>query len=183
MSLAVSVDSNKRSDERGFTLLELIVVTALMGIMLSLSIPSMRDSFFTDPLKSAARNMMGLVSGVRAQAVRSRQPYLLHISQADNRIWCEMDQPEGSESQKEAEALESDIPATKDLVFPESVHVAGVWLENDEDPALDDMVAWISEKGYMTETIIQLEDDEGNHLNVQFYPFIGPAIVGDSAVP
>ena len=73
----------------GFTLLELIVVCALIGIMLSLSIPSFRTTFFSDPLKTTARRLIGLVNGVRELAVREQQPYLLHINQGEKRIWYE----------------------------------------------------------------------------------------------
>ena len=76
-------------DEKGFTLIELIVVTFLIGIMLSISIPSLRNTFFTDPLKASTRKIIGLVTGVRELAARSQQPYLLHISQMENRIWYE----------------------------------------------------------------------------------------------
>ena len=53
----------------------------------------------------------------------------------------------------------------------------------DESPAQGHIVVWISKQGYMNKTIIRIEDDDGNHLNVQFYPFLDPAIVSDQALP
>ncbi len=163
-------------EEKGFTLLELIVVTFLIGTMLAISIPSMRNVFFTDPLKSTTRKIIGLVTGVRELAVRSQQPYLVHVSQLENRIWYEKD-IEGGESQAN-ETLQA-----VELVLPESVRITRVWTDTDVDLSQGRFVVWVSKQGYLIETIIRIEDDDGNYLNVQFYPFLEPAIVSDEVVP
>lgn len=162
--------------EKGFTLLELIVVTALIGTMLAISIPSMRNAFFTDPLKSTTRKIIGLVTGIRELAVRSQQPYLVHVSQLENRIWYEKDVEKGGKK-------ESATGQDGELVLPESVRITGAWAESDVDLSQGHLVIWISKQGYLIETIIRIEDDDGNHLNVQFYPFLDPAIVSDEVVP
>lgn len=166
----------RANGHQGFTLIELIVVTFLIGIMLSLSIPSLRDTFFTDPLKSTTRKIIGLVIGVRELAARSQQPYLLHISQVENRMWYEKEA--GSEEDKATDTLEK-----RALEFPESVKIAGVWMGEDDDLSQNDTDIWISKQGYLHETIIRIEDQDGNHLNIQFYPFLDPALVSDQVVP
>lgn len=168
--------SEKTCDEKGFTLIELIVVTALIGIMLSLTIPSLRNTFFTDPLKATTRKAIGLVTGVRELAVRSQQPYLLHVNQLENRIWYE---PEDAGNEKS----ESDTQNQGELQFPESVRISGILVESNESSSVDETVVWISKQGYMTDLILRLEDEDGNYLNVQFYPFIDPALVSDQIAP
>jgi prepilin-type N-terminal cleavage/methylation domain-containing protein len=166
----------RASGEKGFTLLELIVVTALIGTMLAISVPSWRNALFTDPLKATTRKIIGLVTGVRELAVRSQQPYLVHISQLENRIWYEKDVGKG----------ESQVNGTSQagkLLFPESVRITGVWVGAAVDLSEGHIMIWISKQGYLVDTIIRLEDDDGNHLNVQFYPFLEPAIVSDEVVP
>jgi prepilin-type N-terminal cleavage/methylation domain-containing protein len=165
----------KAGDEQGFTLIELIVVTFLIGIMLSISIPSLRNTFFSDPLKTTTRKMIGLVTGVRELAARSQQSYMLHISDVENRIWYERE--------VEGETKEKDTLAEKDLRLPESIKIAGVWVGNDESLAQGHIGIWISKRGYMNNTTIRLEEDNGKHLNVQFYPFLDPAIVSDEIAP
>jgi len=160
-------------DARGFTLLELIVVCALIGIMLSFSVPSLRMALFTDPLKSTARNLIGLTNGVRQLAIRQQQPYLLHIDESEKRIW--FDQEVKSET-KETEELKD--RREKQLRLPETVSITGVWVGEDKQ-AQEQTALWISKQGYMERTRIGLEDDEGNRLVVQFYPFLDAATIGE----
>ncbi|MGB3211242.1 MAG: prepilin-type N-terminal cleavage/methylation domain-containing protein [Desulforhopalus sp.] len=162
-------------DEKGFTLIELIVVTTLIAIMLSVSIPSLRDTFFTDPLKSTTRKIIGLVTGVRELAVRSQQPYLLHVSHIENRIWYERE--------VEEEKLDEDTLREQGVIFPESVRITGILVRGSESLLQDQLVVWISKKGLMNDTIIRIEDDNGDHLNIRFYPFLDPAIVSDQDAP
>lgn len=160
--------------ERGFTLLELIVVCTLIGIMLSFSIPSLRTALFTDPLKSTARNLIGLTNGVRQLAVRQQQPYLLHIDEGEKRIWFEKET--GTTTGKVEKADENH--REKQLRLPETVRITGVWLAEDKQ-AQDQTALWISKQGYMERTRVGLEDDEGNRLVVQFFPFLDAATVAE----
>lgn len=154
--------------ERGFTLLELIVVCALIGIMLSFSIPSMRMALFSDPLKSTARNLIGLVNGARELAVRHRQSYLLYINEDEKRIWYEKD------NQSEAEKREN--RRGQELVLPETVNISGMWI-GDVESSEDQKVIWISKQGYIQRTRIRIEDEDGKHLTLQFFPFLDSVTV------
>ncbi|NOR25561.1 MAG: prepilin-type N-terminal cleavage/methylation domain-containing protein [Desulforhopalus sp.] len=163
-------------DEKGFTLIELIVVTFLIGIMLSISIPSLRNTFFTDPLKASTRKIIGLVTGVRELAARSQQPYLLHISQMENRIWYEKE-VEGEKKQ------ENDTLQPEELLLSEAVKITEVSVSDSDGSSQDHIVIWVSKQGFISEMIIRIEDNDGNHLNVRFYTFLDPAIVSDQVVP
>lgn len=160
--------------ERGFTLLELIVVCALIGIMLSLSIPSLRMSLFSDPLKSSARNLIGLVNGVRELAVRHQQPYLLYISEPEKRIWYEREEKIAVEDVEKQQKKE-----LQELRLPDTVSISGVWVGGDE-PSQDQTVVWISKQGYIQRTRIRIEDADGTHLIVQFFPFLDSVTIADS---
>lgn len=162
----------------GFTLLELIVVCALIGIMLSFSVPSLRLALFTDPLKSTARNLIGLTDGMRQLAIRQQQPYLLHIDESAKRIWFEREVKGDADEKPETEA-----PADhkeNQLRLPETVSITGVWVGQNERVA-EQTALWISKQGYMERTRIGLEDDGGNRLAVQFYPFLDTATVAEDA--
>lgn len=167
---------NGARGKRGFTLLELVVVCALIGIMLSLSIPSLRKTFFSDPLKTTARRLIGLVNGVRELAVREQQPYLLHINQGEKRIWYE--KKDKKDTKDEKDNMEDGKRHKKELRFPESVTLSAVWMGKD-DSLQDQTTLWITKQGYMMQTIIQIEDEAGNNLKVQFFPFLDSAVIVD----
>jgi prepilin-type N-terminal cleavage/methylation domain-containing protein len=174
--------------QRGFTLLELIVVCALIGTMLSLSIPSLRMAFFTDPLKSSARKVIGLVNGVRELAVRHQRPYLLHIDEIDKRIWFEMDRDidnQGNKTQTsknqplKKKAIDNQLSDSQDkktlrekeIRMPETVKIDGVMLAG-EDSSEEQTVIWVTKQGYMKQTLVRLEDDGGKGITIRFFPFL-----------
>lgn len=159
---------HRMQSERGFTLLELIVVCALIGIMLSFSVPSLRMTLFSDPLKSTARNLIGLVNGVRELAVRHQQSYLLHISEAEKRIWFEMENSNEAEKREDRRGQE--------LVLPETVNISEMWI-GDVESSEEQKAIWISKQGYIQRTRIRIEDKDGKHITLQFFPFLDSVTV------
>ena len=168
-------------ETKGFTLLELIVVCVLIGIMLTISIPSLRSAFFTNPLKSTARQVVGVINEVRQKAVRNQEPYNLHISQLENRIWYE----KAEEKKEEEDAIEdvSDSLKKRELQLPDTVTLSRVWLHSSGVLSENKTTLWISKKGYMEQAAIQLSDEFNNSLSVQLNPFTDPIAVTDEFPP
>jgi prepilin-type N-terminal cleavage/methylation domain-containing protein len=164
---------------KGFTLIELLVVCALIGIMLSLSIPSLRISSFSDPLKSAARKIVGLVAGVREMAVRSQQPYFLYFSRTENRLWYERDGIAEKENLKKKQQLEPQEMKRNELQLPEGITIREVRIAKEEISSVERIPVWITPKGYMRETHILIEDREGKGISLQFFPFIDTVHISD----
>lgn len=57
------------SGQKGFTLIELMIVIAIIAIVLSLAVPSFNDFFEKNRLKRAAEDVYGLVTKARAEGV------------------------------------------------------------------------------------------------------------------
>jgi len=74
-------------DNRGFTLLELVVVMGLLGLMLVVTVPRFRQVLATNELKASIRKIVGLVGEVRDRAIRNHKDYRLHIDIGANRFW------------------------------------------------------------------------------------------------
>ncbi|MBI5581920.1 MAG: type II secretion system protein [Deltaproteobacteria bacterium] len=71
----------------GFTLLELIVVMALMGIVFFFAIPRFEGSPFFDDAKKSGRWLIGKVQALREESLRTRRQQTLHIDLETGRIW------------------------------------------------------------------------------------------------
>ena len=74
------------SRRAGFTLLELILVMAIMAIGTALVLPSVEGGFTSREVNRAAMRMAALMNHLRGQAVVTGHPTLLRINQYDNTI-------------------------------------------------------------------------------------------------
>ena len=71
----------------GYTLLELIVVMALIGIVFFFAIPRFEGSFFLDDAKQSSRWLIGKLRALREEALRTRRLQVLHIDLDNGRLW------------------------------------------------------------------------------------------------
>lgn len=164
--------NSRFSRERGFTLLELIIVCALAAIFLTLSLPALRNNLLNDELDSATRKIIGTVKELRNLAVRKHAPYLLHFELGEGRIWYEAD-----DGKKTDDAAEN-----RSLQIPEDVNLDEVIFSSQEKESLNSATLWISSKGYMDQTAVYLSDSESRKVTIFFSPFSGSAQVYDEYV-
>jgi prepilin-type N-terminal cleavage/methylation domain-containing protein len=71
----------------GFTLIELIVVMALIGIVFFFAIPRFEGSPFLDDAKKSGRWLIGKLQALREESLRTRRQQTLHIDLETGRIW------------------------------------------------------------------------------------------------
>jgi len=160
--------------DNGFTLLELIVVCALVGTMLVVSVPALRNIFVDDRLKSTSRKTIGLINSVRELAVREQQAYLVHFDKARKSIWFEQDGI--TDKIKE-------IDDKKNLAFPVGVRISEIWTRAQGVFSHDVDTIWVSRKGYMDQLILHFSDDEDNVISLHFSPFLEIVKVYDEYTP
>jgi len=156
--------SRQSPSESGFSLFELLVVCALVGIMIFLALPAVRHAFIDDSLRSTARKTIGLVNGVRELALREQQPYTLYLNRGERKLWFKKDKSvaEGDEG-KTIERL---------FRFPEHIRITEILTSGRDVSARDEVAVWITRRGFMHETSIRFEDDAGSALILKFFPFV-----------
>jgi prepilin-type N-terminal cleavage/methylation domain-containing protein len=71
----------------GFTLIELIVVMALMSIVLFVSVPRIDGTFLQDDARRSSRWLIGKIQTLRENAVRNQLDYTLQLDLDTNRAW------------------------------------------------------------------------------------------------
>ena len=106
------------AQEKGYTLIELAVVVVLIGLMLAISIPRIQYSLLTDNLKSTTRRIIGLVKGLRDEAIREQKVCLLCFDIESNELWVESDAP--SEEERE-------LARERAFRLPPDIRILDVW--------------------------------------------------------
>jgi len=71
----------------GFTLIELIVVIALMGLMLLFSLPRLHNNPFLNDTKESSRWLISKVQSLKESAMRDQKRYTLHFDLDSGRVW------------------------------------------------------------------------------------------------
>ncbi len=148
----------------GFTLLELIIVVALIGLMMVVSIPAMRDTLFDDPLKAVSRKMIGYIGSVREKAIQEQQSYLIYVDIDENRLWHIKESEERSEKKEP--------PEKGILQLHEDVDLRDIWAKATGTTSRGIPELWISRQGYLDQTILHLENDDGDSLSLIISPLL-----------
>lgn len=153
--------------------MELIIVCSLAALFLTISIPTLRNNLYVDQLDTTARKLIGTVQELRNLAVRQHKDYLLHFNVEENHVWYEVDENKGPLSDDEPEGV-STLPNDVTIVKIET-HSQGV--ANSGKVTL-----WVSRKGFMDQTVVQLREENGEDVSILFSPFSGAAQVYEEEV-
>lgn len=76
------------SSSRGFTLVELVIVIAVMGLMLAMAMPRIRDALVSRDLKSARAAIANMYARARINALQTRKSSTINFSTTD--VWVTM---------------------------------------------------------------------------------------------
>jgi prepilin-type N-terminal cleavage/methylation domain-containing protein len=130
--------------EKGYTLIELAVVVVLISLFLALSIPRFQYAMVTDDLKTTTRKIIGLVNGLRNEAIREQKSY---VFQALAR--------EGA------------------FKFPQGVRILDIWRRGKGKKVDGEAAIRFSKKGYVEQTVIHLGSEDGREFTLELSPFLG----------
>ena len=158
------IKKSRSSNAGGYTFVELIVVMVLMGLMLTLTVPRLRESLLTDTLKSTVRKMVGTISYIRNEAVREHKPYVLHFNFDANTVWAEypnMTEEEYARAKKEA------------FSFPKEALLMDVWSKGEGKKGNGETQIRFSERGYVKQSAIHIGSEDGKKYTIVLSPFLG----------
>jgi type II secretion system protein H len=98
------------SREKGFTLLELILVMVIISTVLAMAAPSLRGFFSSRKTHDAASNILSLIRFARSQAITEGHTYRLNFDSDEGVYWLTSD-AEGAFSAPSTEfGREFDLP-------------------------------------------------------------------------
>lgn len=85
---------------RAFTLIELMIVIAIMAVVMSLSIPTFYRSLEKDTIRKATRDILDLCADVRAQAIINGRPCDLVIRPGERMLLPQLAPAEGQSGEE-----------------------------------------------------------------------------------
>ena len=106
--------------KRGYTFIELTVVLFLIGLMFTLAVPRFRYALLTDNLKNVTRKMAGIIKGLRSEAIREHEAFILHFGLDSDIYWIE------SASMTEEERM---LAREQAFSLPGDVRIMDVWFK------------------------------------------------------
>ena len=146
----------------GFTLMELIVVMALLGIMIAFTVPRLHGTIFLDDTKKSSRWLIGKVQALKESAIQNQKQYVLHIDLDTDRIW-DTDESMSADDLETATLNAYTLPGTinvMDVEFP----VAGKIFSGRADIRF-------YKAGYTDKALIHIQD-EHQQLSFLIEPFL-----------
>jgi prepilin-type N-terminal cleavage/methylation domain-containing protein len=77
-----------RPAERGFTLIEILIVVGIMGIFMVVSYPSILNTMAVRNLENTTRQVQTFLQQTKLQAVSTRIPHRVRFTQVDGAYWA-----------------------------------------------------------------------------------------------
>lgn len=156
----------------GFTLIELIVVIALVSIMLLFAVPNFSAFFSSDSTSGALRWLIVKIRVLKTSAVREQKLYILHADMDTDQFWI-TDESMTTEEEKAA-AME------QGLSLPDDVEIADVEFPRTGRVPEGTVEIAFYKRGYSDRAVIHLEEDGGKSTSVFVEPFLSTVKVVDT---
>jgi general secretion pathway protein H len=151
------------ADNRAFTLIEMIVVTALITIMLMVAIPRLQGSFLSDGGDETARWIIANVRRLKEKAITDQKIYMLNVSLDTQWLWvAPADLPE----------TEADAARKKGYRLPRGVSIDHVTLSRSNRISSGTVSIGFYPKGYSDKAVIRVRTNNGDRLSFFIEPFL-----------
>jgi prepilin-type N-terminal cleavage/methylation domain-containing protein len=161
---------NTRSPQNGFTLIEIIVVMAIISTVIFLSIPRIQNELFVDQTKKVSRWIYVKVRHLKEISLRERKDYILHVDLATNSFSISQQLPE----EEEGEERKEDNPQKghDPYELPQDVRILDVEFPDNQIFSAGRIDILFYAKGYSDKALIHLEDEKDRRISFLIEPFL-----------
>jgi len=156
----------------GYTLIELIVVIVLLGLMFGLVVPKFRQAVISDGLDATSLRLIGLVEDLRERAISNQVSYVLHFDMREKELWA---------FPTDATAEEQETARERAYRLPDDVAIEDIWSWS-RGKLYDETSIHFSKKGYIEQSMIHLQSEDGRQLSLELTPFLGSIKIHDGYV-
>ena len=151
------------SHNDGYTLIELVVVMALISIMFFFAMPRFRDNVLTDQVRKTSRWVITQTRHLKQQSIREKKDYILHVDMDANKFWI-------SNPDMEEEALEK--AEDKAFQLPENVEIMDVEYPGRGKISSGQADIYFYAKGYSDKALIHMQQDSERQVSFLIEPFL-----------
>ena len=165
--------------ERGFTLLEMMVVVIIIGTMMAIAIPRMTDMFEVN-LKSAMRRLIGTSQFAFNESVIKQTPLRLNFSPETGMYWLSAMVTSGDTAQ----FVEYPTDLAKPQKLPDGVFFTDIVTPHDVEKRTEgeDIFITFFPTGYVERGLIHLSAEDGRQYTLLFEPMTGKITVLDGYI-
>ena len=157
-----------RGKTDGFTLIELAIVIIIVGLMLSITVPVVRDSLLHDDLKKASRKLAATITWLRTKSVSEYKDHDLIFDLEEGKYWhssSDLSDAQRIEIKEQAHTLPGDVTI---LDIDKYIDKNGSGKKVDGTTKIK-----FSRKGYIGYTLIHLKDKSDRKFTLVLEPFLG----------
>lgn len=174
--MAAAVPSEPLGD-RGFTLLELILVMVLIAIATSMALPRIGAFLSTDQLKDAARGLTGLITRASQLAQQHQASYRLTYFEQEKRFVVEPERALVGDREKKTRSERGG-----ELRLSGQVVVRDIWSFYSGNRSVGDRSIRFTADGYVEPTVIHLREGGDRDMSLVLSPFLGTIQIFDRYV-
>ena len=147
---------------KGFSLIELIVVISLISIMLFVAIPKMQNVSLLDQTKKTSRFIIAKIQDLKAKSIQDHTKYILIIDIDTDSMWAsnKIEEDELENSNKKKYKLPGNIKFS-DVEFPKKGRIAQGKAHINFYP-----------QGYSDKAIIHIQTDDDKIYSFLIEPFL-----------
>ncbi|MBW6486639.1 MAG: type II secretion system GspH family protein [Syntrophobacterales bacterium] len=161
-----------KATNRGYTLIELSVVVLLIGMMLVIAVPRVREAVFSDALKATARRLVGAARELKNEAIREQVDYILHLDLDHPGFWV---YSADTTPEKLAEIRKKASP------FAEGLKITDFIRPGEEKQTEGNAEIRFHRQGYVDPAVIHLKKND-REFTVVFQPFLNTVTVYEKYV-
>jgi prepilin-type N-terminal cleavage/methylation domain-containing protein len=168
-----SVLSRHPEPNKGFTLIELTVVIALISIIFFFSIPRLQNEILTDPAKKTSRWLLSNIRSLKERSFREKKDYILYIDTDAGAFWmAERVVDEEEEESEQGEETLSENNETRKYSLPQSMKILDVEFPGNVEATTGIAEIIFYAKGYSETAFIHMEDGDNRRLSFLIEPFL-----------
>ncbi len=147
---------------RGFTLVEVMVVVLILGLMAGIMLPRLMRPLFASDIRLATRRLASLTALVRDRAVRTHRTYRLHYDREKETLWVTYIAPNGEERKDEGSLTSKQRwPGKVDLVEMRTQFQGRRPQGSDEN-----LFTTFLPNGYVERTLLHVQAEEAKYTLV-----------------